>query len=246
MYMSENYLEPLKRAREVSGLTQKDVEDRLGMRRLMMRDHEIGRLKLPISIAIDLANLYKISIDELIGNFESQKKKAQSKALINFTSLFIQNGQSIMYLDPILRAFLEDHQDKYFELSLFELITIDLNQKQKKESIYEIGRLLFLLASCDGRISDEEIECIKNLLNQFGLSSSYKELSRLDAKDQSSKIMEKIELRHFTIWILYFFSLADKLISYQEIDFIDKYAEKLKINKSNYLFIKSKFVKENS
>lgn len=244
MYMSEKYLEPLKRARETSGLTQKDVEDRLGLRSLTMRDYEIGRLKLPISVAIDLANLYKISIDELIGNSEFQKKKLQTKSLINFTSLFIENGQSVMFLDPILRAFLEDHQDKYFEYSLFELITIDFTNKQKKESIYEISRLLFALASCDGKVSDEEIDCLKNLLSQFGLSSSYKEISKIEGKNQLGKLMEKIELRHFTIWILYFFSLADKTISYQEIEFIDQYAEKLKINKSNYLFIKNKFVKE--
>lgn len=242
--MSKSYLNSIKMAREKAGFTQKDVEDALGLRSLTMRDYEIGRLKLPIGVAMELAKLYKVSIDELIGAAETKIKSEQVKGLTNFTSLFVENGLSVLYLDPILRAFLEDHLDKYFEHSLFELLTLDFSQKQKKEVIQEIGKLLFMLASSDGKITDDEIECIRDLLKKYGISSSYKEVTMADATVNPLRLMDKIELRHFTIWILYLFSLTDKKICYQEISFIDNCAEMLKINKSNYLFIKSKFVKE--
>lgn len=242
--MSKNYLNGIKKAREKAGFTQKDVEDALGLRSLTMRDYEIGRLKLPIGVAMELAKLYKVSIDELIGAAETKIKSEQVKGLTNFTSLFVENGLSVLYLDPILRAFLEDHLDKYFEHSLFELLTLDFSQKQKKEVIQEIGKLLFMLASSDGKITDDEIECIRDLLEKYGISSSYKEVSTPEGTLNLSRLMDKIELRHFTIWILYLFSLTDKKISYQEVNFIDQCAEDLRINKSNYLFIKDKFIKE--
>jgi uncharacterized tellurite resistance protein B-like protein len=57
------------------------------------------------------------------------------------------------------------------------------------------------------------------------------------------KSLEGIEIRHFVIWLLFFFAHADESLSHQEITYIEKCAECLKVNKSNFLYIKKKFVK---
>ena len=244
--MDENILYSLKRSRKKVGLTQKDVESTLGMRSLMMRDYEIGRLKLPISTAIDLAKLYGVSLDILVGNEQSLSKIHQSRVLVNFDTLFLGNGFSIMFLDPILRAFLEDHYERHFDYSLFELLTEKFNEKKKKNLISEICKILISLASSDGKVTEEEIECIKYLLLSFKIQNQYKALVETNLEsylpDSISSEMEKIEMRHFIIWILFFFAHADKKLCHQEISYIEKCAECLKINKSNFLFIKDKFV----
>ena len=247
MYMNTEILLSLKNNREKAGLTQKDVEKALGMRKLMMRDYEIGRLKLPVSVAVKLSEVYRVSLDELVGNRQYGGKIHQSKVLVNFKSLFLGNGFSMMFLDPIIRAFLEDHHGKYFDYSFFELLTDQCSEKQKKEVIVEINKLLFSVASTDGKISNEEIECIRYLLTEFKIQNKYKEIIKINAQyypEEIPKSMERIEIRHFTIWILFFFAFADEEICHQEISYIEKCAEHLKINKSNFLFIKKKFVKE--
>ncbi len=244
--MKETILYSLKRSREVAGLTQKEVEKALGMRSLMIKDYESGRLKLPVTVAIKLSDLYKVSVDDLLG----QSNKANintSKVLQNFQTLFLGNGFSIMFLDPILRAFLEDHQDKYFQFSLFELLTGKKSENQKKEIVTEISRVLFSLASSDGKVSDSEIDCIRYILSAFEIENKYKEVSVGISEvyyPSSEKILTEIELRHFIIWILFFFAYADKKLTFEEIEYIEKCAESLKINRSNFLFIKEKFIKE--
>lgn len=248
MYMEETLLNSIKLSREKAGLTQKEVESALDMRALMMRDYEIGRLKLPVSIALQLAKLYGITVDELIGNEQVISKIHQSKVLVNFDSLFLGNGFSIMFLDPILRAFLEDHYEKHFDNSLFELLTEEFNERKTKNLILEISKFLLSLASSDGKVTTEEIECIKYLLLAFNMQSKYKDISSEYTKDYLPNTlpveMEKIEMRHFIIWILFFFAHADKKLCHQEISYIEKCAECLKINKSNFIFIRNKFVNE--
>ena len=246
--MNEKQLNSLKLSREKAGLTQKDVEATLKMRALMMRDYEIGRLKLPVSVALDIARLYGITVDELIGNEQVISKIHQSKVLVNFDTLFLGNNFSMMFLDPILRAFLEDKYEKHFDSSLFELLTEDFNEKKKKNLVIEISKLLLCLASSDGKVTEEEIECIKYLLFSFGLQSKYKNIAGEITNDYLpetiSAEMQQIEMRHFIIWILFFFAHADRKLCYQEVTYIEKCAEFLKVNKSNFIFIKNKFIKE--
>jgi cytoskeletal protein RodZ len=50
----------LKKARIQVGLTQKEVESKLGLRDFSIKDFESGRLKLPIDMAAKFAELYKL------------------------------------------------------------------------------------------------------------------------------------------------------------------------------------------
>jgi len=243
--MQNNLLNSLKISREKAGLTQKEVECSLSMRALMMRDYEIGRLKLPVSVAIDLAKLYSISVDELVGNEQVMSNIYQSKVLVNFDSLFLGNSFNIMFLDPIIRAFLEDQYENHFEYSFFELLTKEFNEKKKKHLVKEISRFLLSLASSDGKITEDEIKCIKLLLFSFNMQSEYKDLSESISNEYlpgSIPVeMSKVEMRHFVIWILFFFANADKKLCHKEMEYIEKCAESLKVNRSNFIFIKNKF-----
>lgn len=249
MYMNDDYLISLKSCREKAGLTQKEVETLLGLRDLMMRDYEIGRLKLPVQVAMRLSELYQVSLDELLSSSYYQSKSEQLKVLNNFTALFLGNGFGVMYMDPIIRGFLEGRAEQLFSHSLFELLCEDLGQRHKKELALEISKMLFSLASVDGKISDEEIACVRYLLNGFELQSKYKEISVLVREpylpQMDDKGLTRIEMRHFIIWLLFFFACADRTLNEREIGYIEKCAEHLKVNRTNFLFIKEKFTKRN-
>jgi uncharacterized tellurite resistance protein B-like protein/DNA-binding XRE family transcriptional regulator len=246
--MSKDICISIKAARENSGLTQKEVEASLGLRSLSMRDYEVGRLKLPVSVAVELANLYEVSLDNLVGNNHILKKNESAlKELHLFDTLFLNNNYNIMFLDPVLVAFLELYRDRFFELSIFEILTLNNTEQENKELVLIIGKLLFSLAAVDGRISKEEIDCIKGLINSFKMKTKYKEIISVEENYfplDLPKGLRSVEMRHFVVWILFFFSKADQDIRFEEVDYIEKCAELLKVNKSNYLFIKEKFVKE--
>lgn len=251
MYISVMNIEifqHLKQAREKAGFTQKEVEHELGMRSLMMRDYETGRLKLPVTVALQIATLYKVSLDELVGLKEPVGASKKFKVISSFNSLFLGDGFNVMFLDPILRAFLEDYHDQYFENSLFDLLTESFGEKEKREVVSQIGQFLFSLAGADEKVSDEEIDCIRFLTSAFNIQGRYQELSEWADKKylpvSLPKGLERVEMRHFVIWILFFFASADQNISIEEVKYIEKVAESLRVNRSNFLFIQQKFVKE--
>lgn len=248
MYMSDFDLSHLKSAREQAGLSQKDVEGLLGMRRLTMRDYEVGRLKLPVMVAMDLAKLYQVSLEELVG-LAKDKNKNEDKTIELFKSLFNGKNFSAIMFDPILSAYLEEHQDLIFKKSLFELVTIKLSQTKRKKLITTISRFLFSLASSDGKVTAEEIACIRFLLESFGIANKYKEISVKITEpflpQEFESHFDSIEVRHFIIWLLFLFSHADGSLNYEELNYIEKCAEVLKVTRNNFIFIKRKFIEEN-
>jgi len=243
--MTLSYLSSLKAAREQSGFTQKDVEKSLNMRSLMMRDYEVGRLKLPVSVAIDLAKLYEVTLDALVGEVDSKAQKS-SKALTNLSSLFLGRGFSEIFQDPVLKAYLEDFSSHEFDDSLFEILMESVSYKDKKSMVLVITKTLFALASCDGQISEAELEWIRYFLSKFDLKKKYQEISKVTSLDDINlgHTFKRIEMRHFMIWILFFFAKADGRICHKEINFINSFAQKILMNRSNFIFIKNKFIKE--
>lgn len=246
MYMKKEIKEAIKDARTEAGMTQKEVEDQLSLRRLTLRDYESGRLKLPAHIAIDLAALYNVSLDLLLGLEELTTP--DNKVLSNFHSLFRGNGYEVMFVDPVLRAFLETHQDKAFEHSLFEILTLELSEKARRDIIVDIAKMLNSLAASDGVISPYEQSCIKYLLASFELQTKYRATAQAIKNEyiptELTNGLERSEMKHFIIWLLFFFSTADGSMTYQELDYIERCAEALRVNKNNFLFIKETFTKE--
>lgn len=248
MYMSEvDYYNSLKASRVKANLTQKEVEQKLNMRSLMMRDYEVGRLKLPVTVAVQLAELYRVSLYELL-NIPEGKNKRLEQALARFKIIFAGSDFALLYLDPVLKAFLESHQDRFFEESLFEILMTDFNEKIKKQFIVELAKMLSSLAAMDGKVADSETDCIAFILNYFQIEIKQRAAAlnyeNCYTPTNLPTCYDRPEVKHFTIWILFLFARADGKIDYREIEYIDLCAQNLKLNKSNYLFIKDKFCKE--
>jgi len=245
----DQILNNLKLAREQAGLTQKQVEEKLGLRRLQIRDYETGRLKLPVPVAMTLANLYGVSMDRLVGFGSAAAPSWQKcRALSNFNSIFSGHSFSMMFLDPVLRGFLEEKKELLIRESFFEVLTDSFSQKQKKSFVEELGQILFLLACADGKIDNAEVECIQSLLQEFDLSGKYNKFIKKNAtawlKENKLDIFSDVGIKHFVIWLCFLFSMADGEISHEEFIFIEQLAKKLKMNRKNFLVIQKQFVEE--
>lgn len=238
------YFQNLKEARKKSGMTQSQVESALEMRSLTIRDYESGRLKLPVKVAIDLANLYQVSLNELLGVEESVNSD-QLDGLNRFKSVFVKNRTQLLFIDPVVRAFLEENYDSLLDNSLFEILTLGESEKYRSELSLLLSKLLCSLAAIDGKITNEEISCIDYLIVNLNMESKYKGIkksfSEIYMGENLSKKIKRIEIRHFIIWMLFIFASSDEKIVEQEHEYIKKIAENLAVNRSNFIFIKDKF-----
>jgi transcriptional regulator with XRE-family HTH domain len=238
-------LEKLQNSRKNAGLTQVDVERALGFRSLTMRDYESGRLKLPVSVAIDLAGLYKVSLDELLG-VEVISNKNQQKSLSRFKGLFSLNRSQLVLLDPVIRAYLESNYNLLSRLSLFDILIERETHTNKTKIIIEFTQILASLAGIDSKVSSEEIESLNFIMEELGIETSAKKIKNCLKEPYSFQetSLKSVHLRHFTIWSLFLFAESSEEIVKEESAYIEQVAEKLKINRTNFLFIKDKFITE--
>ena len=246
VYVVINYNEHLQKSRKSAGLTQKSVEKALKLRSLSMRDYETGRLKLPVEVAIRLSLLYRVSLNDLLGLPEHIKD--QRRGLDKFKSIFLKNKAQVLFLDPVIRAYLEDTKGDIFSLSIFDLLLKEESLKYKEDFVLEIGKILCALAASDKKITEDEIECVDYLMISLGFEKKLKAIKPFLADDynfdKENLLHGKPHLKHFIIWILFIFAESDDCIRIEEINFIESLAELLLINRDNFLFIKKKFIKE--
>ncbi len=246
MYMLE-IGENLKKHRMKAGFTQKEVESRLGWRDLMMKDLETERLKLPAEYAIKLASLYKISLDELLTNKNQNHGSEQSQTLNQVKSLFQKSDIDLIFLDPVIRAHLEEYQDQILDKSIFELVTIDLTERQKKEFSSEVLKGLGSLMGIDGKVSKDELSFLNSLIINLKLDDKTKVITKTISNHHLPNIAyfhHRPAAKHFMIWLMFYMSKSDGSITHQELEFIEQSAEALKVNRTNFLFIKKFFIKE--
>lgn len=57
----------LKECRKAAGLTQEQVAEALNTAQYQIHKYETGKQELSLARAIDLADLYKVSLDQLAG-----------------------------------------------------------------------------------------------------------------------------------------------------------------------------------
>lgn len=133
----EKFSEIIYQLRKELGFTQEEIATRLNTSRQTISNWENGTAQPTIDKAIDLANLYDVSMDELIGK---QRKKAKnlSKVLL---SLF--NQVVTLYINPETDAWLSFQKTKIKDCKIIEVnpnsIRIIVNEKKQK-----IEKLVFL------------------------------------------------------------------------------------------------------
>lgn len=234
----------LKNARIQAGFTQKEVEARLGLRDLSMKDYETGRIKLPAEMAKTFADLFNVSVSYLLTGNESAGSTSQAKKLGQLGQLFHRGDLGTIYLDPVIRAQIEEHSDKVLTHSIFELLTVDFTEAQKTKVVTEILKTLGSLMASDDKISEEELGFLKDLILNLGLELQSKSITRSIANPhlpQVEAFRHNSGLKHFLVWLMYLLSKSDGKITHQETEFIEKCAELLKVNRSNYVTIKNYF-----
>ena len=241
--MKNRLLEALKTARKKAGLTQRDVEQKLGLRNLALKDYETGRLKIPLELAVDLANLYQIGLDELASS------QTQNNKLTKLETLFEKNRLDIIFLDPIIRSYVEQHKDQMFNLPIYDILTLDLNNREKEEFAAELMKYLFSTLGSDNRVLKVELNFIASINSLIGRQKSLSEfeiyIHKLYTPVQPHSVLDKhLPLKHFLIWIMFFLAESDNHITAEEVQYIQKIAKSFKIMKQNYLFIYRSFCEE--
>jgi len=238
----------LKLIRGQAGFTQKDVEAKLGLRELTMKDYETGRLKLPAAMALTLAKLYRVSLEELMGEEPKQgREPTQALALSHLESFFSPSEVSLLFMDPVIRAYLDDYRDQILERSVFDLLTLKFAPRQKNALAMEMLRVLASLMGVDDKITKEELDFLRRLISHFGLNEKAKGiLKTVSARHQPNlePFQNCAAARHFLLWLLFFIAKSDGVISVSETKFIEVCAEALRVNRSSFLFIRGFFKKE--
>ena len=238
----------LKMARQNSGLTQKEVELKLGLRSLSLRDFETERIKLSADLALKFASLYHVSLDELIKGIPPLRDNTlQSAKLTQLEFLFSKGEFDVMMLDPVIRATLDEYPDKIFDHSVFELLCMNISEKQKRDVAAEIMKSIGSLLGVDHKITEAELTFFTKLSVRFG----FNENTKIVTKSLSIKLLPDVSgfhhqpgLRHFLVWVLFFVSKSEGVMGSEELEYIQECAEALRIHKSHYLGIKKYFVRE--
>lgn len=241
--MDKLILKSLKSAREEAGLTQKEVEQKLSLRKLLMKDYETGRIKLPVEVALRLSDLYCISLDELICH------RSHSKNLAKLEIIFSKGHLDLIYLDPIIRGEVETYSDKIFEKSLYEILITGLDDAEKEAYHKCLIGYLYSLIGVDGKILQSELTFVSSIIHFLNLkleSDHFKDYltEPISYDSLPSVLLKNLHLRHFIIWVLFFLAKSDGEVTTEELVFIEDTSEKFKILKSSFLLIKDLFIKE--
>ena len=61
------HYERLRQLRESRGFTQQDMADMLNLTQMAYCNYELGKREIPYKVLIDLADIYKVSLDYLFG-----------------------------------------------------------------------------------------------------------------------------------------------------------------------------------
>lgn len=242
MYMSQIGIN-LKKARIQAGMTQKEVESKLGLRSLSVKDYETERLKLPIEVANKFAKLYNTDLIALTSD-DDKTQTSQIRSLSSIGHMLTANDTNIIFLDPVIRAHIEEHSDNFFEKTIFDLIIANFTSRQKKSVMIEILKTLGSLMGADKKITENEMIFYNNLLNDLGLEEHTRSISRSFTTRHSPNIQsfnQVAALKHFTIWLMFLMAKSDSKISPEELIYTEECAELLKINRSNFLSIKNHF-----
>lgn len=73
-------------------LTQKDIAEKLGMHTTQYQVYERGEVKIPIEFFLDLAQLYNVSIDYLVGLIDKPRTLDGSPYQITGKNMVTFNG----------------------------------------------------------------------------------------------------------------------------------------------------------
>lgn len=247
----------LTRFRKLRGYTQKQVEEKLSLRALTIYDYESGRLKLPVDLAVKLANLYQCSMGELLGVQAKSSNKNETDQII--AQIQSEQGQleelgviknrnfhlaQLILNDPIILA---DIGKMKIDIPrpAFNLITESLSAIQKKNFLIEFLKYLNSMIGIDGRLAPEELMLREALishvtipLNESEKNSIRKAITKPYFGSFFKKGVSKKSLKHFIVWTLFYMGLSDGELGHKEEQYLAKVAKHIGVARENFLEIK--------
>jgi len=238
----KHFLLNLKTARKNSGLTQKQVEEKLNLRSLTLKDYETGRLKIPVETALELCDLYNTDLNSLFGKYSSIKHAID---LGSIHGLWDKKFSNVILLDPIIKAHIENYKEQYIKSSILDIILIEYSTIAKKEYILELTKFMNSLIGIDGKVLPSEVSLRNSMLEHFDCMNKLKKAAQyIDHPyypEQLVKSLYPLPAKHFIIWILFFLAHFDRSVDYRELEYIEKVAENIKVTKSNFDYISQFF-----
>ena len=249
----EEFKKSLVQARKKAGLTQRQVEGRIGVRKLTLYDYESGRLKPPYDLLVKLANLYKSSVEDLLG-----LKKENDKEGVDFQPSTVplihlgivgnnfQRACGLISKDPVVLSDIGLNEDD-FHLPLLHLVTKGLTERQRRNYLIEFLKYINSLMGRDNKVSEIERSFRDSLLDGLEINLTEKEkesIRRAITKTYFGKSVKdyfpRPSLKHFLIWGLYLMAYSDRYLDHRENDYIKKVGEHIKMREKDVSFIKNK------
>jgi transcriptional regulator with XRE-family HTH domain len=243
----------LVKYRKQAGLSQKQVENSLALRANTLYDIEKGRLKLPFVMAVQLAQLYHITIDQLLdSNTDSVSPSEEAEPMQNVSpleSLGVLSGafhplaQAIAQ-DPVIIA--EIGVGEVGKGPLMDLLLAQLTPVQKQHFVLDLYRYINSVISSDGDITESELSLRNKLIEQAQIElneSEKKSIARAFQKPFFGKSMAKSlpreAYKHFLIWTLHLVSRTDGKVHYKTKEYITQVAEHIELPISALRYIES-------
>ena len=172
-FNTDEFKRSLVKARKKAGLTQRQVEERMGVRKLTLYDYESGRLKPPYDILVQLANLYQSPLEELLGLKKEEKEEKdkdkdkdnerrgetdfQPRAMplihLGVVGNNFQRACGLISKDPVVLSDIGLNEDD-FHLPLLDLVTKGLTERQGRNYLIEFLKYINSLMGRDNKVSE--------------------------------------------------------------------------------------------
>lgn len=239
--------------RRAAGLSQKQVEEQLGLRANMLYDLEKGRLKLSFIQAVGLCELYQADLQQLLPKDDSEPATREPEvsetepSVPSLTALGVISGgihplAHAMTQDPVIVA--EVGVGQIGRKTLMELLLANLTTTQQRHFIIDLYRYINSVISSDGEIRETEMNLRDMLIaqSQVQLSDSEKKsIARAFRKPYFGKSMSKSlprdAYRHFLIWTLQLVANCDGKAHFKTQEYIQHVAEHIHLPVSAFRYI---------
>lgn len=245
-------LQNLTALREGAGLSQRAVEQKLGLRRNTLYDIEKGRLKLPFIMAAQLMELYHADIRELLQSAEpaaplTEKNDSSPAPFASLMSLGVISGAThplseAMAHDPVIIA--EIGVGQLGKKPMMELLLDKLTDSQKRFFVLDTYRYINSLISADGDIRRSELTLRDALIfrGQLTLTDSEKKsIARALRKPffgkSTAKSLPRDAYKHFLIWTLHLVSRVHGTPHFKYLEYIQAVAEHVQLPMSAQRYI---------
>ncbi len=244
----------LKDFRLKKGLTQKEVEARLGLRERTLFDYESSRIRVSLSVAIGLCNIYETTLESLLGLKKPNSKKSKTqdnKPNNKYMPLFQTGIASKNYYivhhklisDPYIMT--ELGLNKVIKRnSPFDSLTKKITKANKRKMTVEILKYLSSLIGADGKITKEEMELKASIIDSLEFELTDNEVRAINKagvslylSNKSKELFKTKAKKRFLIWVLFLAAYSDHELAPKELTYIKKVAKSLGLKNDDIGYI---------